>query len=103
MTSDSRSPGSSPGGVGAAPKGSLEESTGVGFPQAHSSSLNADYGGHVREQFFEDWYRRLERACSDARLMAGCPLSPDEYAEVCARTMVEWFFRVSPNDSLQAP
>jgi hypothetical protein len=39
----SRSPGSSPGRVGAAREGSLEESEGVGFPQAHPSPTNADY------------------------------------------------------------
>jgi hypothetical protein len=44
---DPRTPGSTPGGVGAAPKGSVVQSEGVGFPQAHASPANAETVGHL--------------------------------------------------------
>lgn len=54
--SEDRSPGSKPGRVGAARKGSLVASTGVGFPQAHAHLIGVrgawcdEWSGPVRDE-----------------------------------------------------
>ena len=45
-----KSPGSTPGGMGAAPKGPMVSGTGVGFPQAHRSH----YPEHGADLYNED-------------------------------------------------
>lgn len=49
-----RAPGSNPGSVGAADKGSLVESEGVGFPQAHTSTWPVGAGRRANDCLFLD-------------------------------------------------